>query len=102
MASGRKEQQIPTEAGGGADRLGQPLLMVATFAAGVAAALGTKALLDSRRKGSSQEKGSDEDLPTVLRRAGLDVVIAATNQAAERLGQDRSEPQNEQPALQRS
>ena len=102
MASERKEEQMATEVGGGAGRLGQSLLMAATFAAGVGAALGTKALLDSRRKGSSQEDGSDEDLPTVLRRGGLDVAIAATNQAAERLGQDRSEPQNERPALQRS
>ena len=34
-------------------RLGQPLLMAATFAAGAGAALGAKALLDSRRPGSA-------------------------------------------------
>ena len=98
---------MDTEMAGGAGtdrgltgRFGQPLLVVATFAAGAGAALGTKALLDSRRKGSAHEQDSDQDLPTVLRRAGLDVAIAATNQAAERLGQDRPQSQDEEPALQ--
>lgn len=97
MAS-EEQLEMGAEDGGG---LGQPLLIVATFAVGAAAALATKAWLDSRRKGAAGEQGSDEDLPTVLRRAGLDLAIAATNQAAERLGQDHSEP-NEESALQRS
>ena len=99
---------MDTEADGSASRtqalsgLGGPLLMVATFAAGAGAALATKALLDSRRKISLDDEDSGEDLPTVLRRAGLDVAIAATNEAAERLARDQSEPQNEKPVPERS
>jgi hypothetical protein len=85
------EEQMDTEAQGGG--LGQPLLIVATSAAGIAAALGTRALL-ARRKGSAGAQGSDEDLATALR-ATLDVAIAATNQAAERLGQGQSETSDE-------
>lgn len=109
MASEHEEEQMETESAGGAGttrglsgRLGRPLLMAATFAAGAGAALGTKALLDSRRRGGRHEEDSEEDLPTVLRRAGLDVAIAATNQAAERLSQTQSETQDEEPVLQRS
>jgi hypothetical protein len=108
MAPEREEEQMETETAGGAGttrlsgRLGRPLLIAATFAAGAGAALGTKAFLDSRRKGSSSDEESEQDLPTALRRAGLDLAIAATNQAAERLSQDESESQNEEPALQRS
>jgi hypothetical protein len=100
------EGQVDTEAaeGGGSlpssPRVG-PLFLAAAFAAGVGAALGTKAFLDSRKKGVHDED-SGEDLPSVLRRAGLDVAIAATNQAAERLAQDQSAPQNEESSLQRS
>jgi hypothetical protein len=104
-----EEEQMEMEGAGGAGtvpgfsgRLGQPLLMAATFVAGAGVALGAKALLDSRRPGSAAGEDSGEDLPTVLRRAGLDVAIAATNQAAERLGHDRSETQDEAQALQRS
>jgi hypothetical protein len=86
------EEQMDTEGQGGG--VGQPLLIVATFAAGIAAALGTRALL-ARRKGSAGAQGSDEDLATALRRATLDVAIAATNQAAERLGQGQSETSDE-------
>jgi len=108
MAPEPEEEQMQTETAGGgggpglSGRLGRPLLIAATFAAGAGAALGTKALLDSRRSGGSFDEDSDEDLPTVLRRAGLDLAIAATNQAAERLGQDQSETQDEEPTLQRS
>ena len=118
MAPEREEEQMETETAEGAGttapglsgRFGRPLLIAATFAAGAGAALGTRALLDSRRKGGSDDDDSDQDLPSVLRRAGLDVAIAATNQAAERLGQDQSEAQdedqpeaqNEGPVLQRS
>jgi hypothetical protein len=94
--------QMETEVAGSAGtvprvsrRLGRPLLIAATFAAGAGAALGTKAFLDSRRKGSYDEE-PDQDLPGVLRRAGLDVAIAATNQAAERLAQNDSEAQNKE------
>ena len=81
--------------------LAQPLLMAATFAAGAGAALGTKALLDSRRRRSTHHEESAEDLPSVLR-AGLDLAIAATNQAAERLGQDKSGTHDEEAVPQRS
>ena len=107
------EEQEESEVAGGSRRLGAPLFITAAFAAGAGAALGTKAFLDSRKKGLPGKKGllgkkgspdeeSGQDLPGVLRRAGLDVAIAATNQAAERLTQDQSEPQNGESALQRS
>lgn len=79
------------EQGGG---LGRPVLIGAILAAGVAAAFGGKALLDARKKDGSDTPGASgrdngeqaqEDLPTVLRRAALDVAFAATSQAAERL-----------------
>ena len=102
MAPERGEEQVETEtAGAGTSvpgllgRVRRPLLMGATFAAGAGAALGTKAFLDSRRKDSPSGDELDQDLPTVLRRAALDVAIAATNQAAERLGQGQPEPQDE-------
>jgi hypothetical protein len=107
MTPDAEEGQVETEGAEGGEpsspRVG-PLFLVAAFAAGAGAALGTKALLDSRRKGSPDEDldDSEQDLPSVLRRAGLDVAIAATNQAADRLGQDQSEPQNEEASLQRS
>jgi hypothetical protein len=99
------EEGQGAEAAGGSGRLGMPLFIAAAFAAGAGAALGTKAFLDSRRKGSHEEESNQEpgqDLPSVLRRAGLDVAIAATNQAAERLTQDQSEAQNGESARQRS
>ena len=72
--------------GGG---LGRPLIIAATFAAGAGAALAAKSVLDARRKGGAvaQTAGveTDEDLATTLRRAALDVAIAATNEAAGRL-----------------
>ena len=74
--------------------LGLPLIIAATFAAGAGAALAAKSVLESRRKGSvgtpalGADTPSDEDLPTALRRAALDVAIAATNEAAERLSVD--------------
>ena len=96
MASEGDEEQLQTETSG---RAGRPLLIAATFAAGAAAALSIKAVLDSRRKGvSDDENVEEEDLPTVLRRAALDVALAATSQAAERLAPDRPEPRNESAA----
>jgi hypothetical protein len=108
MAPEREEEQIETERAdssgttGVSSGLGRPLLIAATFAAGAGTALGTKALLDSRRKGSTHDDDSEQDLPTVLRRAALDVAIAATNQAAERLGHDQAEARDEEPAVERS
>jgi hypothetical protein len=109
MASEGDEEQLEAETTDGArtvrglsGSLARPLLITATFAAGAGAALGAKALLDSRRRGVSRDKNSDDDLPTVLRRAGLDLAIAATNEAAERLGQDRSASEAEDRVLQRS
>ena len=101
MKPDSEDGQAETEAAGASHRLGGPLFIAAAFAAGAGAALGTKAFLDSRRKDLPHEE-SGRDLPSVLRRAGLDVAIAATNQAAERLTQDQSEPQNRESALQRS
>ena len=108
MTPDAEEGQVDTEgAEGGGTLPSSPrvaLFIAAAFAAGAGAALGTKAFLDSRRKGSQDEdsEDSDQDLPSVLRRAGLDVAIAATNQAVDRLGQNESSPQNEESSLQRS
>ena len=80
---------MPSDDGDSGDQSsGRParlLLIAGTFAAGAATALAAKALLDSRRAGGSHGRDADEDLPTVLRRAALDVALAAANQAAERL-----------------
>jgi len=80
--------------------LGRPLIIAATFAAGAGAALAAKSVFESRRKGITHapavggDTGSDEDLATTLRRAALDVAIAATNEAAERLSvEEHSEEQ---------
>lgn len=88
-------------------RLGRPLILAATFAVGAGAAVAAKSALESRRKGRVRtpapgaEMAPDEDLATALRRAALDVAIAATNKAAERLSvDDQSEAQGE-PARQR-
>jgi len=108
MAPDSEEERMETETAGGPETarssgsLGRPLLLAATFAAGAGTALGTKALLDSRRKTSSHEEDSDQDLPTVLRRAALDVAIAATNEAAERLGHDQSHARDEGTMVPRS
>lgn len=77
-------------AAGPRSNLGRPLIIAATFAAGAGAALAVKSVL-ARRKGGvdtpavGADTGCDEDLATTLRRAALDVAIAATNEAAERL-----------------
>ena len=90
-------------------RLGRTLIIAATFAAGAGAALAAKSMLESRRKGSARtpvdgaDTVSDEDLATALRRAALDVAIAATNEAAERLSvEEQPEAKDREPALQRS
>ena len=80
-------------AGGARSSLGLPLLIAATFAAGAGAALAAKSVLE-RRKSSvptparGADPASEEDLTSTLRRAALDVAIAATNEAAERLSVD--------------
>lgn len=75
-------------------RLARPLIAAAIFAAGAGVALAAKSALESRRRGSAATPGADADLPsdddlaTTLRRAALDVAIAATNEAADRLSVD--------------
>jgi hypothetical protein len=75
-------------------RLASPLIVAATFAAGAGVALAAKSVFESRRKGGADTQGADADMPseedlaTTLRRAALDVAIAATNEAAERLSVD--------------
>jgi hypothetical protein len=82
------------EAAGARTGIGLPLIIAATFAAGAGAALAAKSVLAARRKGSvptpapGAGAASDEDLTGTLRRAALDVAIAATNEAAERLSDD--------------
>ena len=80
------------------------LAAVGLLAAGAAVALGTKTVLDARRKGTSVtrelplvERGDapGEDLPTVLRRAALDVAVAATTQAADSLAPEDRTPERE-------
>ena len=77
-------------------------LAVGAFAAGAAAALVAKRLVDARRKaGRTRDElevghdGSKEDLAAVLRRAALDVAVAATGQAAERLRSQGDEAETE-------
>lgn len=94
MASEQADEQS-----GGA---GRPLLLAAAFAAGSVATLATKALLRSRRTRKVDAEAADEDLPTVLRRVGIDLAIAATNQAAESLSRDESAKKDEVPAADRS
>ena len=91
--------EVPDEQSGGT---GRPVLLAAAFAAGSVATLATKALLRSRRTRKLDAEASDEDLPTVLRRATLDLAIAATNQAAESLSRDESATKDEAPAAERS
>jgi len=108
MAPEREEGQIGTEAVSGAREnvpagaLGRPLLIAAIVAGGVGAAVGTKALLDSRRKRGAEDDDSDQDLQTVLRHAALDVAIAATGEAADRLAGGTSGSHNKQARPQRS
>jgi len=92
---------------------GNPLLIAAIFAAGAGVGVGVKALLDRRRQESSDDVSSattnggdtsDADLPTVLRRAALDVALAATTRAAERLdsGAGREHSEDEEAVEQKS
>jgi hypothetical protein len=102
MPSERDPATASEEGAGRASSLGGPVLAVGAFAAGAAVTLVAKRLLDARRKadraGGELEAvgdGSKEDLATVLRRAALDVAVAATGQAAERL---RSQGEQAAPA----
>jgi hypothetical protein len=106
MASDDDNEQMGIDQPGGGRG---PVWAAAAFAVGAGAALGGKALLDRRRRSRSQAEvdsnadASNEDLPTVLRRAALDVALAATTKAAQRLdtdnGQERSASES---ALERS
>ncbi len=105
------QRDAATESDEGTERassLGGPILAVGAFAAGAAMTLVVKRLIDARRTaGHARDEvgaaadGSKEDLPTVLRRAALDVAVAATGQAAERLRSQsdgaatKSKPQSE-------
>jgi hypothetical protein len=87
---------------GRASSIRGPVLAIGAFAAGAAATLVAKRLVDARRKaGRARDEldvghdGSKEDLATVLRRAALDVAVAATGQAAERLRSQGDEAETE-------
>jgi len=102
MPSQRDPGTKSEEAVGRASSLGGPILAVGAFAAGAATTFVAKRLIDARRKagGAGDEldagvDGSKEDLPTVLRRAALDVAVAATGQAAERLRRHGEEAETE-------
>jgi hypothetical protein len=102
MPSQRDPGTKSEEAGTRASSLGGPILAIGAFAAGAAMTFVAKRLIDARRQVgvSSDERavgvdGSKEDLPTVLRRAALDVAVAATGQAAERLRRQSEEAETE-------
>ena len=68
-----------------ASSIGGPVLAVGAFAAGAAVTLVAKRLVDARRKAGRERDeldvghdGSKEDLAAVLRRAALDVAVAAS------------------------
>ena len=109
MPSQRDPGTKSEEAVSRASSLGGPILAVGAFAAGAATTFVAKRLIDARRKagGAGDEldvglDGSKEDLPTVLRRAALDVAVAATGQAAERLRRQGEEAETEPEAAQSS
>lgn len=92
----RHEGVDAAENGGGSRSVVGPLVGLSAIAVAVGVGLGVKAVLDARRTGSSVRSelplvggedadASPEELPTVLRRAALDIALAATSQAAERL-----------------
>ena len=92
-------------AGGARSSLGLPLIIAATFAAGAGAALAAKSVLQRRKDSvptpAGADPAADEDLVGTLRRAALDVAIAATNEAAERLSVDeQADAQDAETSLQ--
>ena len=95
------QDESVTESASSAPSLGTPLLAVGAFAAGAAATLLAKRLLDARRKTGASEAiagggdGSKDDLATVLRRAALDVAVVASGQAADRLRSQGDEAEAE-------
>jgi hypothetical protein len=102
MPSQRDPETRSEEGVGRASSVGAPVLAVGAFAAGAVATLVAKRLLDARRKADRARDeldvgrdGSKEDLATVLRRAALDVAVAATGQAAERLRSQGDEAETE-------
>ena len=98
MAAQRDPGTKSEEGVGRASSIRGPVLAVGSFAAGAAATLVVKRLADGRRKAGRERDeldvgydGSKEDLATVLRRAALDVAVAASGQAAERLQSEADE-----------
>lgn len=92
----RHEDVDETERSGSRSAVG-PLVGLGLIVAAVGVALGAKAVVQARRKGNSVRSelpvvggeatdAPSEELPAVLRRAALDVALAATSQAADRLG----------------
>jgi hypothetical protein len=89
----RHEDVDETERSGSRSAVG-PLVGLGLIVAAVGVGLGAKAVVQARRKGGSVRSelppadadASSEELPAVLRRAALDVALAATSQAADRLG----------------
>ena len=95
-----------TESQSRASSLGTPALAVGAFAAGAAATLVAKRLLDARRNVDGVadelpggEDGSKQDLANVLRRAALDVAVLASGHAAERLQSQDDGAEDEQEAV---
>jgi hypothetical protein len=102
MPSQPDPETTSEEGVGRASSIGGPVLAVGAFAVGAAATLVAKRLVDARRKaGRARDEldvghnGSKEDLATVLRRAALDVAVAATGQAADRLRSQGDEAETE-------
>lgn len=88
------------EGAGRGSSVGGPVLAVGAFAAGAAVTLLAKRLIDARRNSGGGavadqldvgDGESKEDIATVLRRAALDVAVAASGQAAQRLGSRETE-----------
>lgn len=98
MAAQRDPGTKSEEGVGRASSIRGPVLAVGSFAAGAATTLVVKRLADARREAGGERDeldgghdGSKEDLATVLRRAALDVAVAASGQAAERLRSEGDE-----------
>lgn len=103
MASKGDQATASQEGAGRAASLGGPMLAVGAFVAGAALTLVARRLVGARQEpgraleaGAREERdvgdgGSQDDLATVLRRAALDVAVAATGRAAERLRPEEAE-----------
>lgn len=102
MPSQRDPGTKSEEGVGRASSIVRPVIAVGAFAAGAAATLVAKWLVDARRKAGRERDeldvghdGSKEDLAAVLRRAALDVAVAASGQAADRLRSQGDEAETE-------